>query len=368
MRALPTTMKLLSRHIFGEFIRIFFAVVIGILIVYLCIDFLQKADDFIKYRATISQVVSYLLYSLPAMASFSLPIAALIATLLSLGNLSRHNEIIAMRASGVSLAMLLAPVCAGGILISGFAFINNEFIMPVYSARANFIRNVEMEKKQQRAVFQQRKLWLRGPDNSIVNIDLVSPDRNELLGVTIFRMAPDFSVRERIMAGSLAWEDGAWRLKNSRKYAVSDRGVQVQSADGEVFNIVDSPGDLGMIAKTAQEMNYGELWDYVKRLKMSGYKTARYEVDLHSKISFPLSSLLMVLIAAPLSIQKVRSGGFGKGIAFAVLIAFFYWALVSVGTALARSGALPPLQGAWRATTMFTAAALYILYKMQKAA
>jgi len=359
-------MRILSRHIFGEFIRIFLAVLLGILVVYLCMDFLQKADRFIKYRANIVQVATYFLYSLPGMAASSLPIAALMASLLSLGNLSRYNEIIAMRASGVSLAAIIAPVLVAGLLISALGFFNNEYIMPVYTARANFIKNVEIEKKPQLAVFQQRKLWLRGPDNSIANIDLISPDRNEMIGVIIYKLTPDFTVRERIKADSLLWENGAWRFKHGTKFTLSSDTVQVSSADGEVFNIVDSPDDLGMIAKSSEEMNFTELWDYVKRLKTSGYNAARYEVDLYSKLSFPLSSLLMVLIATPLSLQKVRSGGVGKGIALAVFIAFIYWGLVSVGTALGRSGVLPPLGAAWIANVLFASASLTILFRMQK--
>jgi lipopolysaccharide export system permease protein len=357
---------ILSRHIFKEFIRIFLTVLIGILVVYLCIDFLQKADRFIKYKATIAQVAAYLLYNLPSMAASSLPIAALMAALLSLGNLSRYNEIIAMRAGGVSLAKIIAPVLGAGLLISAVGFFNNEYIMPAYTARANLIKNVEIEKKQQRVVFQQRKLWLRGPDNSIANIDLISPDRNEMIGINIFKLAPDFTVRERIKADSLMWENGAWRLKHAQKFMISGDTVRAASAEGEVFNIVDSPDDLGMIVKSSEEMNFSELWDYVKRLKMSGYEATRYEVDLYSKLSFPLSSLLMVMIATPLSLQKVRSGGLGKGIALAVLIAFAYWGLVSVGTALGRSGALPPLEAAWIANILFASASLYILFRMQR--
>ncbi len=360
-------MKLFSKYIFGEFMRIFLAILVGILVVYVCMDFLQKADRFITNKATTRQVAHYVLYSMPAMATSSLPIAALLAALLSLGTLSRHNEIIALRASGVSLAAIIMPVVAAGALVSAAGFINNEFIVPVYTARANYIKNIEVEKKQQMIVFQQRKLWLRGPDNSIANIDLISPDRNEMLGINIFKMNPDYSVRERITAQSLLWENGAWHFKHGRKYVIGPTGAREEPADGEVFNIVDSPSDLGMIAKSSEEMNFTELWDYVRRLKMSGYKAARYEVDLHSKLAFPFSSLLMVLIATPLSIQKVRSGGFGKGIAFAVLIAFVYWAFMSVGTALGRSGALPPVVSAWLANAVFTVASLVVLYRLQKA-
>jgi lipopolysaccharide export system permease protein len=236
----------------------------------------------------------------------------------------------------------------------------------VYSSRANYIRNVEIEKKQQRVMFQQHKLWLRGPDNSIANIELVSPNRNEMIGLNIYKLNPDYSVRERVKADSLVWEDGAWRFKHSRTYTFTDDEVHSRVSDNEVFNIVESPNDLGMIVKDSQEMNFRELWDYIKRLKLSGYKAASYEVDLYNKIAFPFSSMLVVMLSIPFSIHKVRSGGAGKGIAIAVAIAFFYWALMSVGGSLGRSGMLPPAIAAWFANILFGLAAIIVLVRMQK--
>jgi lipopolysaccharide export system permease protein len=361
-------MNILTKHILREFLALVLGVLAGILVVYLCVEFLQKADKFIKFQATFSQVARFFLYSIPGMISLSLPMATLIAALLSLGNLSRHNEIIAMRAGGVSMGRIIAPVLAGGLAISLFGFVNNEFIMPEYSTRANYIRNIEIEKKQQRVMFQQHKLWLRGPDNSIVNVDLVSPNRNEMIGLNIYKLNPDYSVRERIRAGSLLWKNGAWRLKNSRTYEAAGDAVRSRPSDDEVFNIVDGPDDLGMIVKTSAEMNFPEMWDYIKRLKTGGYKTIVHEVDLHGKVAFPLSSLLMAMISVPFSLHKVRSGGAGKGFAIAIAIAFCYWMLTSVGISLGRSGVLPPAAAAWFANALFGVVAVFVLVRMQKAA
>ncbi|HLE40031.1 MAG TPA: LPS export ABC transporter permease LptG [Nitrospirota bacterium] len=359
-------MNLLNRYIFKEFIRFFLTALAVILGVYLCVTFLQKADDFIKYKATSVQVFKYFLYGLPAIATPSIPISALLATLLSLGNLSRHNEIIAMRSTGVSLGRIVAPVLVGGLIISCFGFINNELIMPVYSARANYLQKVVIEKKQEFAVFQLRRLWLRGPENSIVNIDFIAPDRSEMFGLNIYKLNPDYTLRERIKARSLSWENGAWRLKDSRKFVLSGEGAVSLPADGEIFNVVEGPKDLGMIAKGSEEMNFTELWDYVRRLKASGYNNPEYEVDLYLKLAFPLSSLLMAMISAPLSLHRVRSGGTGWSIAFAVLIAFAYWAALSTGTALGRSGALSPLIAAWTANIFFAGASAYALMRMHR--
>jgi len=359
-------MNILSRHIFREFITLFAGVLTGIIVVYLCVEFLQKADKLIKFHATISQVAVYFLYSIPSMITMSLPMATLIATLLSLGNLSRHNEIIAMRASGVSLTKIIMPLLAGGLLVSGLGFLNNEVIMPHYTSRASYIREVEIEKKEQRVMFQQTKLWLRGPENSIANIEFVSPNRNEMIGLNIYKLNPDFSVRERIKAGSLVWENGAWRLRKSSTFTFADNEVKSRSSDGEVFNIVDNPDDLGMIVKDAEDMSFSEMRDYVKRLKTSGYDTASYEVDLYNKIAFPVSSVLMVLISIPFSINKVRSGGAGKGFAFAVFIAFIYWTLMSIGASLGKSGAIPPYLAVWFANMFFCSMAIIVLTRMQR--
>lgn len=359
-------MTLISKHIFKEFISIVAGALLGILVVFLCVEFLQKANKLIKFKAPIVQVAKYFLYGIPSMISMSLPMATLIAAVLALGNLSRHNEIIAMRASGVSLVKIVTPLLAGGILISALGFINNEIIMPIYSSKANYIRNVEIEKKEQRVMFQQSKLWLRGPDNSIANIELVAPNRREMLGLNIYKLTADYRVRERIKAGSLVWENGAWRLKHSLTFTTVGDTMRSRSSDDEIFNIVENPDDLGMIVKKSEEMSFKEMWDYVKRLKTGGYKTAQYEVDLHSKLAFPLSSLLMVMISIPFSIHKVRGGGAAKGFAIAIVIAFFYWTLASVGASLGRSGVFPPSIAAWFANILFSTAAIIVLIRMQK--
>ena len=359
-------MTILSKHIFKEFISLVAGALIAILIVYLCVEFLQKAGKFIKHQATFSQVAGYFLYSVPGMISMALPMAVLIASLLSLGNLSRHNELIAMRASGVSLVKIISPLFVGGLLISVLGFVNNEVIMPVYSSRANYIRKVEIEKNQRRVMFQQHKLWLRGPDNSIASIELVSPNRTELLELNIYKLNPDYSVRERIKAGSLVWENGAWRLKRSLTFTQVDDAVRSRPSDDEVFNIVESPDDLGMIVKKSEEMNFTEMWNYVKRLKSSGYKAVTYEVDLHRKLAYPLASLLMVMISIPFSFHTARSGGAAKGFALAVAIAFFYWMLASVGASLGNSGAVPPAVSAWFANIFFAVTSVIVLFRMQR--
>jgi lipopolysaccharide export system permease protein len=361
-------MTVINKHIFKEFMLLTAGVLIGILVVYLCIEFLQKADRLIRFQATLPQVIRYFLYGVPGMISQALPMSALIASLWCLGGMSRHNEIIAMRASGISMARIMLPVIAGGACLSTLAFVNNELVMPQYSAAASRLRTVEIEKKQQQIMFQQQKLWLRGPDNTIVNIELVSPNRDEMIGVNVYKLNPDFTVREQTRADRLVWNDGSWRVAHGTTYLFEGDLVTSHKADNEIFHIVDNPKDLGMIVKDSAEMTFPALWDYVAKLKSSGYQALGYEVDLYGKLAFPFASLLMVLISVPFSVQRVRSGGTARGFAFAMLIAFIYYTLMSIGMSLGRSGVMPPIIAAWIANLLFGAAGLVVLFRMERIA
>ncbi len=360
-------MTLLRKYIFAEFMRFFLMTFIAITAVYLCVEFLQKADDFIHRQANFGDVVSYFLYNIPAIATPSLPIAALLATILSLGNLSRHNEIIAMYSGGVSLAGVIAPALFAGVLLSFVGFINNELIMPHASARANIIRYERIEKKPHIVLFRQQNLWLRGPGNSIANIDFSAPDKNELIGITIFKFNPDFTVRERIRARRLVLEAGQWRLREGTKYILTRDRLITSPVDGDVYNVVETPADLNMIVKSSDEMSFRELWEYVRRLRASGYYLVKYDVALQEKLSMPFACLVMVMIATPLSLLRVRSGGAGWGVAIAILLAFCYWTLTSIGSTFGRSGILPPLVSAWFSNIVFLSAAIVILRRMRTA-
>ncbi len=359
-------MKLLDRYIFFEFVRTAFMILSGIIVLYLCVNFLREADNFIQHQATISQIALYYLYSIPGMVGEALPFAALIGTLLALGNLSHHQEVTAMRAGGIGLLRIIAPVLAGGLLVSALGFVNNEMVTPVYTARAAYIRSVDVLKKKQTVIFQQRRLWLRGPDNSIANIDLVTPDRREMIGINIFMLNPDFSVRERITAKRLVWKNGAWRIEDGQRFVPRNGAIVTLPADGMVYNIVDRPEDMSMIVKSSEEMDFSELWDYARKLRNSGYQTVRYEVALQGKIAYPFAGLLMVMIATPFSLQRMRSGGTARGIALAVLIAAVYWALESGGRALGLAGTIPPVVAAWIANVVFAILAGTALYRLQK--
>ncbi|MBI2876902.1 MAG: LptF/LptG family permease [Candidatus Tectomicrobia bacterium] len=101
---------------------------------------------------------------------------------------------------------------------------------------------------------------------------------------------------------------------------------------------------------------------YVKRIRASGYDATQYTADMHAKLSFPLSCLVMILVGIPFSLRSSRSGGLALGVICGIALGFTYWILSSIGLSLGHAGRLPPLVAGWGANALFLAGSLYFLF------
>lgn len=126
------------------------------------------------------------------------------------------------------------------------------------------------------------------------------------------------------------------------------------------------PEDLRNIERLANEMNYRELTKYVKKLKGEGYAASRYSVDLHSKISFPLVSIIMVMIGIPFALRSGRHGGIAIGVGLSVIIGFSYWVVFAVNSSLGYNSIIPPFVAAWFTNFIFTGFGVLLLNNMRQ--
>ena len=102
-------MRLLDKYILKEFLRFLIVICITFIALYLIIDFFNKIRMFLSNNATIVQMASFFLYSIPMIISLIIPPAVLLATLMAYGSLSKFSEITAMKANGISLYRLTSP-------------------------------------------------------------------------------------------------------------------------------------------------------------------------------------------------------------------------------------------------------------------
>lgn len=346
-------MKIIDRYILGEFNRNLLLITGSFLSLFLIIDFFEKIRMFMSNHATLEQMALYFLFRIPMVLSQTLSAALLLASLLTCGVLSRHSEIVAMKANGISLYRACLPILIVALLISAFVFLLSEWVTPYTNERAEHIRLIEVQKRKALGSFKQDQIWYRGA-KGIYNFNLFDAAGNRLQGITIHYLDREMNLSMRLDAEKGEWKEGRWHLQNVliARFHTGDFPVLERKAH-HVADIPEGPEDFKVIQKDVETMGYFELDRYIRKLRSEGYDATRYETDLHGKIAFPLVGIILAIIGIAFSLRSERSGGIAQGIGAGLVIGFSYWLVYAFGLSLGRSGTLPPIVAAWLANALF---------------
>ena len=357
-------MRILTRYIIKEFLKIFILTITAFISLYLIIDVFEQMDTLIEYRVQLKDGLYFFLYKIPFIFYQLSPIAVLMATLITIGILSRYSEVIAALASGISVLMFSLPFFIFAIFISVVNFTLSESVVPYTTQRVAAMK--QAFEGSNKTVFAQDSIWFK--DNTdIYNISYIEPEAGILKGFTVYRMDSNFNISSRIDAKLVNWKDGKW---------ISPEGILSQFQDSQLLGVSTlkdaamplskKPDELRNIERLANEMNYRELTKYVKKLKREGYAASRYSVDLHSKISFPLVSIIMVMIGIPFALRSGRHGGISIGVGLSVIIGFSYWVVFAVNSSLGYNSIIPPFVAAWFTNFIFTGFGVLLLNNIRQ--
>ncbi|HOG16547.1 MAG TPA: LPS export ABC transporter permease LptG [Syntrophales bacterium] len=358
-------MKILDRYVAREFLRFLGLVLATFVVLYLLIDFFEKIRMFMSNAATVRQVVTHFLYTIPMIVTQTLPAAVLLASLITFGTLSRHGEITAMKAGGISLYRIAAPVVAIAAAICGLLFLFSEYVTPKTYEKAEYIRLVEVQKKESLGTFKQNAIWYRGKDG-IYNFKFFDVQRNEIQGITIHYLKDMSEISMRIDAERAEWKDGKWIFHNLLITRFpKDDFPQLERVRQQVVAMPETPADFQVVQKNTEEMGFFELREFVRKLQSEGYDATRYIVDMHGKVAFSLVSLILAVIGAAFSVRSERSGGVVQSIGAGIVLGFSYWIIFAFGLSLGRSGTIPPLLAAWSANLLFGAGAVFLFKRLR---
>jgi lipopolysaccharide export system permease protein len=359
--------RTLHRYVIREFLKILGLSLSSLILIYVVVLFFQKMNLFSKYNAPFHLIFVYLLYKIPEVTiQWTLPYAILLATLLTLGTFSRHSEITAMKAGGVSLYRITFPLVLIALLISFISFLGNEYLVPITYHKTRYLLDVQVRKEKSAGSFKNYKIWYR-TDHRIMNIRLLDPHRKVLNGFTLYQFDDHFQCTKRIDAREVKWMEGRWWFYDG---TVRDFG---EGGSGEItpfekieFDLGEDWESLRRIGRYSEEMSYGELWNYIQKIQAAGYNATRYLVDLYSKLSTPLLNLIMVLIGIPFALKTSRSGGVALSIGISVMIGFAYAVIFYIFISFGKSGVLSPFLSCWIPTLLFGLAGILTLMSIRQ--
>lgn len=358
-------MYILDRYILKEYVKIFLLSLSGLIVVYLAIEFFDRIGSFIEHDASLINMLEYFLFKLPKVIFFISPPAFLISILITLCILSRNNEIIAMEVAGISIHRISIPLLLFSMLFSFLLLYLNMTAIPNANKEAVFIKDALIEKKLKGAYFKQDKIWFRGNDHSIYNIQIIDKD-NRIRGINVYRLDDKFCLSEIVEAKELSFEANGWTLISGiRQRFQGDGGIEILPFDTLAINLDWAPEDLIKIDIDHENTTYSDLASYVKRLKSDGYSSDRYEVNLHNKISFPFVNFIMAMIGIAFGLRNNRGIGIAKSIGISMVIGFHYWIVHSITVSLGYGGIIPPTLAAWAANIIFLTVGGYLFLTLR---
>jgi len=352
-------MKIIQRLYIKDFLKLLSLLAAGLSLIFSLLDMIDKIGSLAPGRSSAADLMLYVSYNIPKYFLYLLPMSVLICSLFTFSQAFRRKEITAIKSAGGRMKTLLYPFIAMGVLLSLFAFITGEFVVPQCSKKASDLKNT-LEGKGRKLNITDGGLWLRSKDGSPVRIEIYSGEKRAAKGISIFVLGRD-SLIEKILAEKASWDGNAWVLEDVTRYRVETG--KIESLKTLVYAGLESPDFFTDELRGAGEMGIVELYRYMQRLKNAGFKNAKLAVDLQSKISFPLVSLFMMLLGISLSLRVNLGGGlFSAGLG--LLISLCYWFGYTFSLSMGYAGVVPALLSAWTIPSVFGLLSVYLFAGM----
>jgi len=353
---------IIARYLVAQFLKFFglcMALTTGLFVLG---DFFNRIGDLSSYESAAPMIASYFLFRIPEAVITTYPAAALMGCMLSIGLLTRHREILAMRACGISTWRLALPLLFVSLLLSLFMFVFNEVVVPPASTNARNIKDYTIKKKHYAGAYNASSIWFQD-ELGFVNVDYFDANRKALFGITAYQTTRDFRLRRVLEVPQAFWRGGEWQVEEGTVRTIMPNGdMASRPLQAGEFRLTDPPVEFRRKRRKADEFNFRDLKAQIDRLQVRGLDVVEFWVDLYYKLALPFSGLVSVFLAFPLATRGGRRGNLASNIAIGMVICFAYWATMAVAVAMGHNGELPPLVAAWAGNGLFTVlgAALYL--------
>lgn len=358
---------LIDVYLLERFFYYFFVLLAGFVLIFDAFTLFDLLGDISKNRVSFLLVAEYFRYLVPLMIYQLAPLATLVATLVTLAILAKNNEVIAFKASGISLYRLVLPLTLAGCLLAGGMFLLDDTYLPYANQRQDALRN-EIKGRPAQTYFQPARQWIFGENDKVYNYELYDPDRQFFGGLSVFELDPGtFQIHRRIYASRATWEasESAWVLTGGWVRDFENGKVTKFSAfKADSFpELSEPPSYFRREVRQYYQMNWRQLGAYIASLRQAGFDTSRLSVQWQKKFAFPLIAAIIVFLGAPFAFL-VGTRGAVSGLAVAVGIGIVYWASAALFEAMGSIGQLPPLLAGWAPDAIFGFLGVYFFLKM----
>lgn len=360
-------MKILDRYLIWHFITSLVYCLLLFSIIFIVIDAFNNLDDFLKNSVPAEIILSYYAYSLPAIFVQLIPVATIVSLLFTLANLNKHHEIVAMKASGISITQMLLPCLFAGAILSFTVLLFNETIVPESVITSSSIKEGLIEKgKKKLSERSIKNVTLYGKNHRMIFAREYELIQQSFHDVVVLENNPNLTLKSKMTAKKAVYRDHHWIFYNAMRYQLNHRGDilgEPEFIPELEMDLEDKPEDFISDATQTEFMNTKKLREHIERMKGSGNKPLRrLMVELYYKMALPFVSFVLILVGAPLAMQNAR-GGVMVGIGTSFAVVFIFYGFLSISLAMGKGEILPPFLSAWLPNMLFGLTGIYLIRK-----
>jgi lipopolysaccharide export system permease protein len=309
-------LRILDRHIRRAVLGSTLLVLLTLIALAAFLTVLEELDDVGEGGYGLGQVFVYTVLTLPALAAEMFPAASLLGSLLGLGAIANQNELIVMRASGVSVFRIVASVLKAGMIVAALSVVVGEGIAPASDQLAH--RKRAVAKSGHITLHTDHGFWARDGDKFINIRDVLTDGR--LRFIFIYDFNEEGVLQSATLVNGASLQDGVWRLEGIGQSSPTEHGVTTRwIPDGEWQALLD-PRLISLIGVSPDKLSVWGLHQYASFLRSEGLHAQPYELAFWSKVTAPFSTLTMILVALPFVLGPLRGVGIGQRIMMGALI------------------------------------------------
>jgi lipopolysaccharide export system permease protein len=353
--------RTLDKLVVWSFLKLFIVVALAVPPLFMLGDFTERLDQYLDRGLTRTQIAESYFYKLPEYLQYAFPIAALVATVFTIHAMTRHHEIVAAKAGGISFHRIIAPLVVLGVLLTGAALALSE-IVPRGNRIAAQIQRAEGPSRTWRSDFVYRSetglSW---------QVARLTASDGRMTGLVLERPPTEDAPSLHVTAESATWTEGeGWTLNAGHmRTLLADSTEHAVGFDRMVMPaMVERPEELLEVPREPEEMTYSEIARIAAILERTGGNATEWLVRRGQLLSVPVATLIIILFGAPLATSSKRGGtAFGIGVSLVTVIVFTM--MLKFAGAMGEAGAISPWSAAWIPNILFFGAAVLLLVRVR---
>ncbi len=353
-------MKQLDRYIGRSVILSTFFAVLVLLILVSFIELIAEMGDVGRGRYRVVDAFFYVLLIMPRRIYEVFPLGALLGSLIGLGGLASHSELMAMRVAGVSLTRIIVALLKAGLVMMLVVILVGELIAPYTEHYGETMRSTKISNKI--TLKSKYGFWARD-GRAFVNIRQILPGAR-LKDIYIYEFSKGRELKVATYAAFAQYREDNWLLNDIQQSEFTQDGVVSRTIKAAEWDSMLDPSLLNIIVMSPKMLPVGGLYHYIKFLDENGQSAISYEVAFWSKMVMPLVTLVMVFLAVPFVFGVLRSVGIGQRIFAGSIIGIGFFLLNKVFGHMAVVYELNPLFAASFPGLLVLAVSLWFLRRV----